>query len=195
MKSLRVAIFAAMSGVLFSSVGHAASGTYVFDKTHTQVRFCWSHFGISTMCAYFKDYDGQLVFDAANPDKSKLEITFKTDSVETVVPTFNDHMKGENLFDTKKFPTASFKSTKIEKTGDKTGKVTGDLTIKGVTKPVTLDVTLNFSGAHPFSKAQTLGFGAKTQLKRSEFNAGYAAPAVSDEVTLDIQTEMNVKKS
>jgi polyisoprenoid-binding protein YceI len=102
-------------------------------------------------------------------------------------------MKGEKLFDTQKFPEATFKSTKIEKTGEKTGKVTGDLTIKGVTKPVTLDVTLNFSGAHPMSKKATLGFGASGTVKRTDFGVSQAAPFVSENVSLEIQTEMQQK--
>jgi len=102
-------------------------------------------------------------------------------------------MKEANLFDTKKFPQMTFKSTKFQKTGDKTGKVTGDLTIKGVTKPVTLDVTLNFAGPHPMTKKQTLGLGAVAAIKRTDFGVSYAAPMVSDDVSIEIQTEMNKK--
>ena len=92
-----------------------------------------------------------------------------------------------------KYPEATFKSTKFEKTGEKTGKVTGDLTVHGDTKPVTLDVTLNFAGAHPMSKKPTLGIGATTTIKRTAFGVGAYAPAVSDEVSIEIQTELNKK--
>jgi hypothetical protein len=43
----------------------------------------------------------------------------------------------------------TFKSTKVEKTGDTTAKVTGDMTIMGVTQPATLDVKLNKIGTAP----------------------------------------------
>ncbi len=171
----------------------AAPDAYTFDKYHTEVRFCWSHFGLSRQCAHFLNYDGELLYDEANPANSTLNVTFKTDSIETLVPVFNDHMKGEKLFDAAKFPEITFKSTKFEKITDKTGKVTGDLTIKGVTKPVTLDVTLNFAGAHPLKKTPALGIVAGTTLKRTDYGVSLYAPAVSDEISIDIQTELGKK--
>ena len=143
----------------------------------------------------FRQIRWRARFRRLTPENSKFNVSFKTDSIETLVPVFDEHMKGEKLFDTEKFPEATFKSTKLEKTGEKTGKVTGELTIKGVTKPVTLDVWLNFSGAHPFSKKTTLGFALATKLKRTEFGVSQGAPFVSDEILLEIQTEMNQKSS
>ncbi|ADP71456.1 YceI family protein [Rhodomicrobium vannielii ATCC 17100] len=176
-----------------TTIASAEPVAYSFDPGHTTVRFCWNHLSISRQCAQFKTYEGEVLYDAAKPENSKVNITFKTDSIETLVPVFNDHMKGDKLFDAKAFPDATFKSTKFERTGEKSGKVAGDLTIKGVTKPVVLDVTLNFDGAHPMSKKPTLGIGATTAIKRTDFGVSQAAPFVSDEVTIDIQTELNKK--
>lgn len=171
----------------------AAPEVYTFDPFHTEVRFCWNHLGVSRQCAHFVKYEGELLYDQANPENSSVNVTFTADSIETLVPVFNDHMKGEKLFDAKKFPQITFKSTKFQKTGDKAGKITGDLTVKGVTKPVTLDVTLNFAGAHPMNKKQTLGLGAIAAIKRTDFGVSYAAPMVSDDVSIEIQTEMAKK--
>ncbi len=193
MKPTRFAALAA-SAFLAMTVGASAEpGTYTFDPAHTEVRFCWNHLGISRQCAHFLKYEGQLIYDEAHPENSSLQVTFKIDSIETLVPIFNDHMKGEKLFDAANYPEATFKSTKLVKTGEKTGKVTGDLTVHGVTKPVTLDVTLNFSGIQPMSKKPTLGIGAKTAIKRTEFGVSAAAPYVSDEVSIEIQTELYKK--
>ncbi len=193
MKLLRRIAIASPLFLSMASGAFAAPETYTFDKNHTEIRFCWSHLGISRQCAHFLNYDGELVYDPANPEKSTLSVTFKTDSIETLVPVFNEHMKGEKLFDTKNFPEATFKSTKFEKLSDKTGKVTGDLTIKGVTKPVVLDVTLNFTGIHPMSKKQTLGIGATTTVNRTDFGVSQAAPFVPGEVTIEIQSELGQK--
>jgi polyisoprenoid-binding protein YceI len=67
------------------------------------------------------------------------------------------------------------------------------LTVHGVTKPVTLDVTLNFAGIQPMSKKPTLGIAATTNVKRTDFGVSAAAPYVSDEVSIEIQTEMYKK--
>jgi len=176
-----------------TSIASAEPVAYSFDAGHTTVRFCWNHLGISRQCAQFRNYEGEVLYDQAKPENSSVTVTFKTDSIETLVPVFNDHLKGEKLFDAKAFPEATFKSTKFERTGEKTGTVSGDLTIKGVTKPVVLAVTLNFEGAHPMSKKPTLGIGATTDIKRTDFGVSQAAPFVSDEVTIDIQTELNQK--
>jgi polyisoprenoid-binding protein YceI len=181
----------AVSALLATALNASADpSAYTFDPMHTEVRFCWNHLGVSRQCAHFTGYEGELLYDEANPEKSRLNVTFKTDSIETLVPIFNEHMKGDKLFDAKKFPEATFKSTKFERTGEKTGKVTGDLTLRGVTKPVTLDVTLNFAGIQPMSKKPTLGICAITNVKRSDFGVSAAVPYVSDEVSIEIQTEM-----
>jgi len=187
---IRLAVLA-VSALLATTLNASADpSAYTFDPMHTEVRFCWNHLGVSRQCAHFTGYEGELLYDEANPEKSQLNVTFKTDSIETLVPIFNEHMKGDKLFDAKKFPEATFKSTKFERTGEKTGKVTGDLTVHGVTKPVTLDVTLNFAGIQPMSKKPTLGIGAITNVKRSDFGVSAAVPYVSDEVSIEIQTEM-----
>jgi len=193
MKLFRRSALHALAFAIFVTPAAAETTTYVFDKNHTEIRFCWNHFGVSEQCAHFTKFDGELVYDTADATKSTLNVTFQTDSIETLVPLFNEHMRSAKLFDVEKFPEASFKSTKIEKISDKTGKVTGDLTIKGVTKPVTLDVTMAFSGPHPLSKKPTFGFAAKTTLKRSKFNVAYGVPAVSDDIALEIHTEMPEK--
>ena len=189
----RLLAFAAPAFFAATLNAAAAPEAYTFDPLHTEVRFCWNHLGVSRQCAHFVKYEGELLYDQANPENSSINVTFAADSIETLVPVFNDHMKGEKLFDAKKFPQITFKSTKFQKTGDKAGQVTGDLTVKGVTKPVTLDVTLNFAGAHPMSKKRTLGLGAVTAIKRTDFGVSYVAPMVSDDVSIEIQTEMNKK--
>ncbi len=193
MMMTRIFALAAPSLLALTLNAAASPEAYTFDKNHTEVRFCWNHLGVSRQCAHFLNYDGELLYDAADPQNSSVSVTFLTDSIETLVPLFNEHMKADDLFATKKFPEITFKSTKFEQTGEKKGKVTGNLTIKGVTKPVTLDVTLNFAGPHPMSKKPSLGIGAVTTIKRTDFGVSKAVPFVSDEVTIEIQTEMNQK--
>lgn len=185
--------FAALATLAFTMSSWAGPVAYTFDKNHTEVRFCWNHLGFSRQCAHFLKFDGEVLYDEANPENGKLSVTFQTDSIETRVPVFNEHMKGEKLFDTKNFPEATFKSAKFIKTGEKSGKILGELTIKGVTKPVTLDVTLNSAGTHPVSKKPTIGIGAITSVKRTEFGVSQGAPFVSDEVSIEIQSELQQK--
>ncbi|MBP5998363.1 MAG: polyisoprenoid-binding protein [Azonexus sp.] len=166
----------------------AAPETFVIDGTHTFPRFSYNHFGYSTQLSRFDKTTGKVVFDKVAKTGS-VDIVIDTKSVNTGYTTFNDHIQGEDFLDTAKFPTATFKSTKVIFEGDKPAKVEGNLTLKGVTKPVTLTVTSFQAMPHPMLKKDAIGANAYTVVKRSEFNAGKYAPNVGDEVRIDIGLE------
>jgi len=181
--SLATALFAALAG---SAI--AAPVTYNVDGSHTFPRFSYSHFGYSTQLSSFKNTSGKVVFDAEAKTGS-VDITIDMKSVNTGFEDFNGHIQGEDFLDTAKFPTATFKSTKVTFEGDKPKSIDGVLTIKGVSKPVTLTVTSFLAMPHPMMKKPALGANAFTTIKRSEFNAGKFVPYVGDEVRIDIAIE------
>lgn len=166
----------------------AAPVTYTVDNTHTFPRFSYSHFGYSTQLSRFDTTRGSVVFDAAAKTGS-VDITIDAKSVNTGYATFNEHIQGEDFLDTAKYPTATFKSTKVIFKGDKPARIEGNLTLKGVTKPVTLTVTSFQSMPHPMLKKPAIGANAFTVVKRSDFGAGKYAPYVGDEVRIDIALE------
>ncbi len=172
-----------------------ASGTYKLDPSHTDVLVQWSHMGFSNPSAHFGQADGTLVYDAADVTKSSVDVTLPLSGLNSFTAKFDEHLKSADFFDAAKFPTATFKSTKVEAAGANKLTVTGDLTVKGTTKPVTLDVTINGAGEHPMMKVPSVGFDATTTLKRSDFGVGAYAPAVSDEVKVRITTEASIPKA
>jgi polyisoprenoid-binding protein YceI len=171
-----------------SSVAYAAPETYVIDSTHTKPRFEYSHFGYSNQVSRFDTTSGKITLDVAAKTGS-VDVEIDTKSVDTGYPLFNEHIQGEDFFDTAKFPTITYKSTKVNFSGDKVASVDGNLTIKGVTKPVKLVVTSSLCMPHPMAKKDACGANATAQVKRSDFNMGKYAPYVSDEVTLSIPVE------
>ena len=166
----------------------AAPETYVIDGSHTFPRFSYSHFGYSTQLSRFNSTSGKVVYDAA-AKTATVDIVIDAKSVDTGYAAFNEHIQGEDFLDTTKYPTATFKSTKVFFDGDKPVKIEGQLTIKGVTKPVTLTVTDFKAAPHPMLKKNAIGANAWTVIKRSEFNAGKFAPNVGDEVRIDVAIE------
>ncbi len=166
----------------------AAPETYVVDGTHTFPRFSYSHFGYSTQLSRFDKTTGTVVLDKA-ARTGAVDIVIDTKSVDTGYATFNEHIQGEDFLDTAKYPTATFKSTRVVFDGDKPAKVEGNLTLKGVTKPVTLTVTDFKAAPHPMLKKDAIGANAWTMVKRSEFNAGKYAPNVGDDVRIDVAIE------
>lgn len=165
------------------------SGTYTLDPAHTDVLVQWSHFGFSNPSAHFGDVDGTLVYNAQDVSKSSVNVTLPLSGLNSFTAKFDEHLKSADFFDAAKFPTATFKSTKVTSAGPNKLTVAGDLTIKGTTKPVVLAVTLNGAGPHPMKKVPALGFDATTTVKRSDFGLGAYVPNVSDEVKIRITTE------
>lgn len=177
--------------LLAAGLAQAAPATYKLDPNHTQVIASWNHFGYSNPIANFGNVDGTLVYDADKVEASSVNVTLPLSGLDALVPDLTKHIQSADFFDAAKWPTATFKSTKVEKgAGDKL-KVTGDLTIRDVTKPVVLDVTLNKTGQGRNGEAK-VGFGATTTIKRSEFGVAKFIPNVSDEIQLRITTEATV---
>ena len=182
----RIAIVA-LAAVL-SIPAFAAPETYVLEAHHTFPSFSYTHLGFSTQQSRFDKTTGKVTIDRAAKTGS-LDVSIDTKSVNTGSELFNGHIKGEDYLSVEKFPAITFKSSSFKFDGDKVAAITGDLTIKGVTKPVTLTVSWFNCAPHPFTKKDVCGANASTKIKRSEFNAGKNAPAVSDEMTLSIAVE------
>jgi polyisoprenoid-binding protein YceI len=162
--------------------------TYTLDAGHTYVMWHINHFGFSNPSGKWMA-NGTLILDEAHPDKSKVDVTIKMDTVDTGVPKLDEHLKSKAFFEVDKYPTATFVSDKITLNGKHEAKVHGMLTMHGVTKPVTLDVTLNKIGVNPITTKETAGFTAKAKIKRSDFDMTTLLPGLGDDVKLDIEAE------
>lgn len=166
----------------------AAPETYAVDSNHSFPRFSYNHFGLSTQVSRFNNTTGTVVLDKTAKTGS-VDVVIDMKSVDTGSNVFNGHIQGEDFLDTAKFPSATFKSTKVVFEGDKPTTIEGNLTIKGVTKPVTLKVTSYTNMEHPMMKKDVIGADASVVIKRSEFKAGKYAPYVGDDVTISIAVE------
>ncbi len=180
--------------------GTLPAGIYVNDDTHTSVTFKVSHMGLSHYTARFAKAEAELNFDPADPTKSTVKASVDPLSIRTDYPRPEQEDFDKKLstnadwFNAGKFPTITFTSTSVEKTGEKTGKMHGDLTLLGVSKPVTFDVT--FNGAyteHPMAKIPAIGFSATTTIKRSDFGFSTYVPMIGDEVEVQIEAEFKKK--
>ena len=166
-------------------------GHFVVDKNHAKIIFSTTHFGFSTYYGLFTDFDAKLDFDPKMPTASKLAVTVRMNGIDTTNPKLDNHLKSAEFFDVAHYPTATFKSTKIEVTGPTTVRITGELTLHGVTKPVVLDTTFNGGGINPMTKAYVVGFNATGVVKRSEFGISTYVPVVGDDVKLTISGEFD----
>jgi polyisoprenoid-binding protein YceI len=165
----------------------AVAGTYQVDPDHTQVLFTLGHLGFSEYTGMFTEPTGTLTLDRANPANDKVDVSFPINKVRTTVSALDEHLQKPEFFDSAKYPTGHFVSTKVTKTGDASATIDGNLTLKGVTRPVSLDVRFVGAGKGVMGPPKpNIGFAATTTIKRSDFGIDYGIPLVSDDVVLTI---------
>ncbi|MBO1324474.1 YceI family protein [Acetobacter sp. TBRC 12305] len=169
-----------------TDAAQAQSGTYDVEPAHTQITFSVLHLGFTNYSGVFSNVSGTLSLDTKNPATSRLSVSIPVASVQTTSARLTDELKGDQWFDTAKFPAATFDSTAIRMTGKNDAVVTGNLTLHGVTRPETLQVHFIGAGVNAMDKKYTAGFEATATLKRSDFGVKMYVPYVSDSVTLRI---------
>lgn len=168
----------------------APAGNYQMETRHTQVLFAIRHLGLTDYYGRFEKVSGTLNFNPGAPEKSSVSVTIDTSSANVMSSELVGELIGPSVFDSGKFPTATFVSRSVERTGSASGRMTGDLTIRGVTRPVVLDVTFNGgTQAGMGGPAYDLGFHASTTIKRSDFGLDKMMwnGFVGDEVRLTIE--------
>jgi polyisoprenoid-binding protein YceI len=176
------------------------AGAYTLDKSHASLTFRVNHLGFSWYTAQFKSFDAQLQFDPKNLAASSVSATIDPRSLDLDSPPegFVDQLLGDKWLDAAKFPTMSFRSTKVEALSSNKARVTGDFTLHGVTKPVVLEATFNggYPG-HAMDPHARIGFSATGTLRRADFGITYGIPeagstmGVSDEVAIAIEAEFS----
>ncbi|HVY06196.1 MAG TPA: YceI family protein [Burkholderiales bacterium] len=166
----------------------AAADSYTVDPAHTYPNFEINHLGFSTMHGRFGATTGKITLDPAAKSGS-IDITIDATSINTGHEKRDAHLKTEEFFDVAKFPTLTYKATKLKFNGDKLAGADGELTMHGVTKPVALTITAFNCANHPMTKKPVCGANATATLKRSDFGISTYVPAVGDEVKITIEVE------
>jgi polyisoprenoid-binding protein YceI len=169
----------------------AQTSTWVPDKAHSEVDFTVVHMGISNVRGHFGNIAGTIVTNDADVTKSTVNLTIDVSSVDTGVGMRDNDLKSDHFFDAAQFPTATFVSTSVAKSGNGL-TVTGNLTLHGVTKPITLSVEGPNGPAQGMDKKQHEGFSATTTISRTAFGVGANMPAkmVGDDIKLTIDLDL-----
>jgi polyisoprenoid-binding protein YceI len=169
--------------------------TWNVDPIHSVAEFKVKHMMISNVKGQFTGVSGVLSLDEANLTKSHVEATIDAASINTRDAQRDGHLKSPDFFDVEKFPTLSFKSTRVENTGGGELAVAGDLTIHGVTRNVVFTV----EGPTPATKDPwgntRVGLSATTKINRKDFGLIWNTALetggilVGDDVTLTLDVE------
>jgi polyisoprenoid-binding protein YceI len=174
----------------------AAADTWVIDTDHSNVGFKVRHMMISNVKGDFGTFKGSVDINDTDLTKSKVEVIIETASIDTGVAKRDEHLRSAEFFDVARFPTMTFVSSKVEKSGPDKLKVTGNLTLRGVTKEVVLDVEgPTRSYKDPWGNVKR-GASATTKINRKDFGLTWnkviesGGVAVGEEVAIALEIEL-----
>ena len=187
MKPLLAALTACAALGMSAAPVVAAEVAYKLDEAHTETMFVIDRFGFNSVIGLFAKTEGMVWLDEAAPEKSRVEATVHIDSLLSAHPGRDEHLKAARWLNAPGFPTATFKSTKVELTSPTTAKVTGDLTLLGVAQPTVLQVKMNKIGSPPNNPKRHAGFTITGEISRKAFGSVTGAGAIGDSVAIRIE--------
>ena len=169
-------------------------GIWKFDPYHTQVEFSAKHLGMMTVRGHFAEVTATGDIHPDKPELSTIEATINTASVRTNNEQRDKDLRASNFLEVDKFPTMTFKSTKIEAAGPELYTLTGDLTIKGNTRPVTLKV-VKYGEFNDPNMGHRIGYAAEGEINRKDFGMTFEMMLdgkwiVSNEIQINIEGEL-----
>src|SRR3954454_5526150 len=169
--------------------------TWKLDPAHSTADFKVKHMMISNVKGTFTGLTGTLLENPADPTRSTIEASIDVASLNTGDAQRDGHLKSGDFFDVEKYPTMTFKSTKVERKGDAEYNVTGDLTLHGVTKPVTFAVEgPTAPGKDPWGNTR-VGLSATTRINRKDFGLNWNAALETGGILVgeDVQISLDVQ--
>ena len=169
----------------------AQTSTWIPDKAHSGVDFSVLHMGIAKVRGHFGNIGGTIVVNESDITRSIVNVTIDVSTVDTGVAARDGDLKGATFFDVAQFPTATFASTSVAKSGNGLA-VSGNLTLHGVTKPVVLQVEGPTGPIPGMDKKPHSGFSSTTTISRTAFGIATKFPTavVGDEIVLTIDLDM-----
>jgi polyisoprenoid-binding protein YceI len=193
---MKLSLKPVVATIVLAAPSLAFAAEYVVDSEHTRAHFSVKHMMVANVRGSFSKVTGAANIDEKDITKSTVEAVIDVASVDTNEPKRDDHLRSADFFDTAKYPTMTFKSTKVQKAGKDKLKVSGDLTLHGVTKPVVLDVEgFSAEAKDPWGNVKRGGV-ATTKVNRKDFGLGWnkvletGGVAVGEDVAITIDLEL-----
>jgi len=161
-----------MIGTLTAPGLDEVAGTWTVDESHSNAAFAVKYMMVSTVRGRFDDVSGTVTL--ADPlEDSAIDVTLDVASISTHDERRDGHLRSPDFFDVENHPEMTFRSTRIERTGDDTGTVTGDLTIRGTARPVVLDVRFEDWTPKDLWGKSRVGFTATASISRKDWDLNW----------------------
>jgi polyisoprenoid-binding protein YceI len=188
-----------LAALVVLTASPSLAATWEIDPAHTAIQFSVRHMMVSNVRGHLGKFTGHVEGDETKPAEARVEATIETASVDTANEKRDEHLRSPDFLDAAKFPTITFKSKKVEKTGEAKWKVTGDLTLHGVTKEVVLDLSdVTQPIKDPMGNLRA-GAAVRTTINRQDFGITFnkaldgGGVMVGNEITITIDVEVTRK--
>jgi polyisoprenoid-binding protein YceI len=178
-----------MLAVLAISGAALAADEFKIDPNHSSVNFAVAHMGVSTVLGRFTSFEGKIVYDDKDINKSSVNVTIKTASINTDVTARDNDLRSANYFDVEKFPEITFQSKSVEKKGNDL-VAHGTLTIRGISKDV--DIPFEMKGPADAGRGKVMGAHGSLTVKREDFGVGKASPMIGGDIKIDLYVEARI---
>jgi polyisoprenoid-binding protein YceI len=187
---LKPIFLSAAIALMVGAPAAAQTSQWQLDPAHSSAQFAVRHMGISNVRGTFTKLSGITRYDPADSKNDSVEVTIEAASVDSRVEMRDNDLRSDHFFDVQKYPTITFRSTKVESAGADKLKITGDLSIHGITKPVTLDVDGPSKSVKDGQGRLHMGVSATATVNRTDFGMTGYQGIVGNEVTLTIDAEL-----
>src|SRR5262245_10471150 len=107
MKRLSVAIAA-----LALSISAAHAATYEIDANHSSVMFNVRHV-VGKVAGHFGKFSGSFNYDGKALSGLTAQAAVDVASIDTGIEKRDNHLRSPDFFDAQKYPSITFKSTKV----------------------------------------------------------------------------------
>jgi polyisoprenoid-binding protein YceI len=179
--------------LLGGALSASADETYKIDSVHSSISFKVRHF-FSYVTGDFKKFEGTIHVDMDHPEKSSVSATIDVASIDTKNDKRDEDLRSPDFFEVAKYPTITFKSKSVRKTGTESGDIIGDLTMHGVTKEITLHAKFLGKGKGMGGKAISGWQVTADPIKRADYGLNWSkavegTAVVGEEVTISIDVE------
>jgi polyisoprenoid-binding protein YceI len=175
-------------GMLLLTQTIARADSFNIDPVHSTTIFRIHHLNAGYVWGFISGPTGTFDYDASDPTKLAFDVTVNVDNMDTSNKMRDNDIKGPDWLDAKQFPTMSFKSSAVKKTGDNSYDVTGDFTLHGVTKSITVSMEMTGVGAGMRGETRT-GFETTFTIHRSDYDMSAMQGAVGDDVRIIVGLE------
>jgi polyisoprenoid-binding protein YceI len=185
-----------LTAALFLLPSMAAASTWRIDPEHTNIQFTVRHMMVSNVKGLFHKFNGQFEIDDKEITNTRASAVIDVASIDTGIEKRDEDLRSPNFFDVAKYPSMTFESKKMVRTGANRFRMTGDLTMHGVTRELVLDMEgLETVVKDPWGNMRR-GATLTGMVNRRDFGLTYnklletGGLVVGDEVKINIEVEL-----